>query len=228
VLGMLGLAGLGLWGGIRGLGAGHAVLMQGVPATQHPCPRQAGATAGGESGMHVSDGRSPKPPDSQVVGWPLPAQMALNAVDDDRQAHAGVFSGHPSTGRACSALLNHCYRCGETRRGQPQGTDQRHRPARPAAHRGGCKPRVRSSAPHSRRRTAPGDCTGAAARCAGARINTRISCGAPCASHRPACRGASPPPPRTWRPSPASVQLLYLTLSRAGAPVNFGGPYGPR
>ncbi len=41
-------------------------------------------------------------------------QVALNAVDDDRQAHAGVFSGHASSGRACSALLNHCYRCVRT------------------------------------------------------------------------------------------------------------------
>ncbi|GAB4818222.1 hypothetical protein N2152v2_005268 [Parachlorella kessleri] len=40
----------------------------------------------------------------------LDIQVALNAVDDDRQAHAGVFSGHASSGRACSALLNHCYR----------------------------------------------------------------------------------------------------------------------
>lgn len=37
-------------------------------------------------------------------------QLALNAVDDDRQAHAGVFAGSTMAGRACSNLLNHCYR----------------------------------------------------------------------------------------------------------------------
>lgn len=37
-------------------------------------------------------------------------QLALNAVDDDRQAHAGVFAGHTSTAQFFSYLLNHSYR----------------------------------------------------------------------------------------------------------------------
>jgi hypothetical protein len=44
--------------------------------------------------------------------WAAPsAQEKLDAIDDDRQAHSGVFRQRAAAGvHALETLLNHCYR----------------------------------------------------------------------------------------------------------------------